>query len=109
MEEKRIFDLVLVKYGRFLVNCGQILVKCGRFLEIFGIESIDVRSSPGGMPSRPIPSLPAGGQLMGPLHGNASVTPLITSVAGLGSAVRASRRRPPAQRSVGGPLLHWQA
>jgi hypothetical protein len=38
MEEKRIFDLVLVKYGRFLVNCGNILVKCGRFLEIFGID-----------------------------------------------------------------------
>jgi hypothetical protein len=34
MEENRIFDLVLVKYGRFLVNCGHILVKCGRFLEI---------------------------------------------------------------------------
>jgi hypothetical protein len=38
MEEKRIFDLVLVKYGLFLVNCGNILVKCGRFLEIFGID-----------------------------------------------------------------------
>ncbi len=43
MEEKRIFDLVLVKYDLFLVNCGNILVKCGRFLEIFGI---DVTSSP---------------------------------------------------------------
>ena len=38
MEEKRIFDLVLVKYGLFLVNCGNILVKCGRFVEIFGID-----------------------------------------------------------------------
>ena len=38
MEEKRIFDLVLVKYGLFLVNCGNILVKCGRFLEFFGID-----------------------------------------------------------------------
>ena len=38
MEENRIFDLVLVNYGRFLVNCGNILVKCGRFLEIFGID-----------------------------------------------------------------------
>jgi hypothetical protein len=38
MEENRIFDLVLVKYGRFLVNYGHILVKCGRFLEIFGID-----------------------------------------------------------------------
>ena len=38
MEEKRIFDLVLVKYGLFLVNCGIILIKCGRFLEIFGID-----------------------------------------------------------------------
>ena len=38
MEEKRIFDLVLVKYGRFLVNCGNILVKSGRFLVFFGID-----------------------------------------------------------------------
>jgi hypothetical protein len=38
MEENRIFDLVLVKYGRFLVNYGHILVNCGRFLEIFGID-----------------------------------------------------------------------
>ncbi len=38
MEENRIFDLVLVKYGNFLVNFGHILVKCGRFLEIFGID-----------------------------------------------------------------------
>ncbi len=42
MEENRIFDLVLVKYGRFLVNCSHILVKCGRFLEIFGIDVITV-------------------------------------------------------------------
>jgi hypothetical protein len=38
MEEKRIFDLVLVKFGRFLVNCGNILVKSGRFLVFFGID-----------------------------------------------------------------------
>jgi hypothetical protein len=38
MEEKRIIDLVLVKYGRFLVNCGHILVKSGRFLVFFGID-----------------------------------------------------------------------
>jgi hypothetical protein len=38
MEENRILDLVLVKYGHFLVNCGHILVKCGRILEIFGID-----------------------------------------------------------------------
>ena len=38
MEEKRIFDLVLVKYGRFLVNCGNILVKSGFFLVFFGID-----------------------------------------------------------------------
>ena len=38
MEEKRIFDLVLVKFGRFLVNSGNILVKSGRFLVFFGID-----------------------------------------------------------------------
>ena len=38
MEEKRIFDLVLVKFGRFLVNCGNILVKSGFFLVFFGID-----------------------------------------------------------------------
>ncbi len=38
MEEKRIFDLVLVKFGLFLVNCGDILVKSGRFLVFFGID-----------------------------------------------------------------------
>ncbi len=38
MEEKRIFDLVLVKYGLFLVNCGNILVKSGRFIDFFGID-----------------------------------------------------------------------
>ena len=38
MEEKRIFDLVLVKFGRFLVNCGHILVKSGYFLVFFGID-----------------------------------------------------------------------
>ncbi len=38
MEQKRIFDLVLVQYGRFLVNCGNILVKSGRFLVFFGID-----------------------------------------------------------------------
>ena len=45
MEEKRIFDLVLVKFGRFLVNCGNILVKCGHFLEIFGIDVYNVAKS----------------------------------------------------------------
>ncbi len=40
MEEYRIFDLVLVKYGRFLVNSGNILVKCGRFLVFFGIDVV---------------------------------------------------------------------
>ncbi len=40
MEEKRIFDLVLVKFGLFLVNCGDILVKSGRFLVFFGIDVI---------------------------------------------------------------------
>ena len=38
MEEKRIFDLVLVKFGRLLVNCGNILVKSGFFLVFFGID-----------------------------------------------------------------------
>jgi hypothetical protein len=38
MEENRIFDLVLVKYGRILVNCGNNSVKCGRFLVFFGID-----------------------------------------------------------------------
>ncbi len=38
MEEKRIIDLVLVKFGLFLVNCGNILVKSGRFLVFFGID-----------------------------------------------------------------------
>jgi hypothetical protein len=38
MEENRIFNLVLVKYGHFSVNCGHFLVKCGRFLEIFGLD-----------------------------------------------------------------------
>ena len=38
MEEKRIFDLVLVKFGGFLVNCGNILVKSGFFLVFFGID-----------------------------------------------------------------------
>jgi hypothetical protein len=47
MEEKRIFDLVLVKYGRFLVNCGNILVKSGRFLVFFGID-VPARSRPEG-------------------------------------------------------------
>ncbi len=41
MEEKRIFDLVLVKYSLFLVNCGNILVKSGRFLVFFGIDVLD--------------------------------------------------------------------
>ncbi len=38
MEEKRIFDLVLVKFGRFLVNCGNILVKSVFFIVFFGID-----------------------------------------------------------------------
>ena len=42
MEEKRIFDLVLVKYGRFLVNCGNILVKSGFFLVFFGIDVLSL-------------------------------------------------------------------
>ena len=43
MEEKRIFDLVLVKFGRFLVNCGNILVKSGFFLVFFGIDVQNLR------------------------------------------------------------------
>ncbi len=35
MEENGIFDLDLVKYGRFLVNCGHISFKCGRFFRNF--------------------------------------------------------------------------
>ncbi len=38
MEENRVFDLILVKYGHFLVNFGHVLVKCGRFLEFFSID-----------------------------------------------------------------------
>ncbi len=38
MEENQIFDLVLVKFGLFLVDCGNILVKSGRFLVFFGID-----------------------------------------------------------------------
>ena len=45
MEEKRIFDLVLVKFGRFLVNSGNILVKSGRFLVFFGIDVISIANT----------------------------------------------------------------
>ncbi len=42
MEEKRIFDLILVKFGRFLVNYGNILVKSGFFLVFFGIDVLSL-------------------------------------------------------------------
>ncbi len=38
MEHNRIFDLVIEKYGHFLVNFGHFLVKSGRFLGNFGID-----------------------------------------------------------------------
>jgi hypothetical protein len=47
MEENRIFDLVLVKYGYILVIYGHFLVKCGRSLEIFGIDVLYLLSDTG--------------------------------------------------------------